>query len=150
MFEKALAIDKNDHRVWGNLAAAQSLVPGREAAARETIRKAAELAEEQLKIDPRSAPVLAAAADYRSMTGERGKALAYLASALGVDPENVDIQYRAAQVHEQLGNRKDALVWLGKALAKGYPRASVEASPTFRKLREDPEYQKILSEIPTK
>jgi tetratricopeptide (TPR) repeat protein len=139
-FERALALDDRDFRVWRNLAAAYYWTPGQKDKARPAWEKAARLAEQEARVNPGDAAVLAELASCRAMLGEPGRARAELTRALALAPADVEVQQLAASVFEQIGDRAAALEWIRRALAAGYPRAQVEQDPFLTALRGDPRF----------
>jgi serine/threonine protein kinase/tetratricopeptide (TPR) repeat protein len=139
-FERALALDDSDFRVWRNLAAAYHWAPGQAQKARPAWRKAEQLAEEAARVNPKDAAVLAELASCRAMLGETALARKDLARAVDLAPDDVEIEQLAASVYEQMGDRNAALVWIRRALAAGYPRAQVERDPFLTALRADPRF----------
>jgi hypothetical protein len=51
-------------------------------------------------------------------------------------------------VYEALGDRTSALRWLESALRAGYQRTALEASPSFKLLKTDPRYAKMMAALP--
>jgi eukaryotic-like serine/threonine-protein kinase len=140
-FEKALELDDRDYRVWRFLAAAYYWGPGERDKATNAYRRAAELAERHLSINPRDAEALVALSDCRAMLGETKRAHELVQKALALAPENVEVMQTAGEVYEALGDRTQALRWINGALEKGYPVERVERVPALAELRADARYQ---------
>jgi len=139
-FERALALDDHDFRVWRNLAAAYYWTPAQKEKARPGWEKAIHLGEEEVRVNPKDAAVLAELASCRAMLGDDARARAELARALALAPGDVEVQQLAASVYEQVGDRASALLWIRRALAAGYPREQVEQDPFLAALRGDPRF----------
>ena len=139
-FEKALALDDRDYRVWRNLGAARYWAPGRRAEAAAAYRRAAALAERARDVNPRDPEVLIDLADCYAMLGRAKDARSLARRALGLAPGDVGVMDVAAGVYEQLGERTEALRWLEKALRGGFSVETVERTPDLARLREDPRY----------
>jgi tetratricopeptide (TPR) repeat protein len=139
-YEKALEIDAHDYRLWRNLATSYYWAPAERAKAGPAYEHAAHLAEEQLRVNPRDAAVLADLADCRAMLGDRARSRSDLARALALAPQDVEVQQTAAAVYEELGDREAALRWIRQALARGYPREQLERDPGLAALRADPRF----------
>ena len=77
--------------------------------AEESYRKAIQLAEARLKVNPRDPELLADLSGYYGMLGERAKADELFQRALIVDPENSYAMYRAALNYEHWGERETSL-----------------------------------------
>jgi serine/threonine-protein kinase len=139
-YEKALELDAHDYRLWRNLAASHYWAPGERAKAGAAYERAARLAEEQIRVNPRDAAVLVDLADCHAMLGDRERSRGELAKALALAPHDVEVQQTAASVYEQLGDREAALRWTRRALAAGYPREQLERDPGLAALRADPRF----------
>jgi len=140
-FEKALELDERDYRVWRFLAAARHWAPGEREKAAAAYRRAAELAERQLEVNPRDAEALVALADCRAMLGEGARARSPLEKALALAPGDVEVMQTAGSVYEVLGDRARALLWINRALEHGYAVGMIERDPALEALRADPGYR---------
>lgn len=147
MYEKALELNDQDHIVWGNLASAYYWTPGEREKAHETYQRAAELAEEIRKVNPRDPEVLTDLAGYYSMTGDSGKAMSLLRQVVDMRPEDLKVMFHIGSSYEKLGKRELALEWIGKALENGYSLAEIERSPSLKELRADARFQLLLQRI---
>jgi serine/threonine-protein kinase len=139
-FERALALDDRDFRVWRNLASSYHWAPGQKEKARSAWEKAVRLAEDAVRVNPRDAASLAELASCRAMLGDSARAREDLTRALALAPGNVEVQQLAASVYELVGDRESALAWSRRALAAGYPREQVEQDPFLTALRADPRF----------
>ncbi|HEX9127336.1 MAG TPA: protein kinase [Methylomirabilota bacterium] len=138
--EQATRTGARDFRIWRNLGAALYWAPGERNRAPAAYRKAAELAEEERKIDPRNPLTLVQLADCYAMLGEPARALAVAAEGLGIGPVDASLAAIAAGIYEVLGDRTEALRWIGVALKAGQPRLDIERDPTFKTLITDRRY----------
>jgi tetratricopeptide (TPR) repeat protein len=143
-FEKALALDDRDYRLWRNLGAAYYWVPGERDKAPAAYRKAVELAEAARAVNPKSGELNMDLADCYAMLGEAAKARALAAEVLARSASDVQVIQRAVGVYESLGDRDAALRWLAEALKLGYPRENFERSHTLASLREDARYTALV------
>ncbi len=150
IYEKALELNNRDYRVWGSLASAYYWAPGERAKASATYKRAAQMAEEQLKVNPNNATVLSHLADFYAMLGEFNKAVPLLEKSLTLAPNETEVLARAGETYEELGQREKAIKWLGNALKKGYPLATIERSPGLKELRADTRFQQLTKELPQK
>jgi eukaryotic-like serine/threonine-protein kinase len=139
-FEKALALDDRDYRLWRNLATSYRWAPGEDGKARAAYERAAHLAEQRLGVNPRDAAVLADLADCHAILGDRARSSEELKRALAIAPDDVELQQVAAGVYEQLGDRESALRSIRLAIEGGYPREQVERDPDLSGLRADPRF----------
>jgi tetratricopeptide (TPR) repeat protein len=141
-YEQALKVNDRDYRLWKNLATAYYWMPDQRNQAADRYRRAAALAEEQRKVNPRNPRLLLDLADCYSMLGETRRARDLLQQALNPAPGNAAMMFDGAVVYEQLGNRERALEWLDKALRLGYSRDLVQRAPSLAQLRGDPRFGK--------
>jgi serine/threonine protein kinase/Tfp pilus assembly protein PilF len=144
-YEKALEFDPSQHRVWGNLAAAYSRMPGQQNQGRDAYVRAAELCRVAIQANPNDALTLSDLASYEAFTDERAEPLATIQKALALAPKDSDVLYNAAETYEYLGFREQALEWLGKLLDLGYPVKDVERSTVLIGLRKDSRYQAMVT-----
>ena len=145
----ALKLSDTDYSTWGNLGDSY-YYGGNQQAAGEAYRKAILLAEQQLKLNPRDASVMADLANYHSMVGERKQALDFLDRALQIGHGDKELLFIAAGVYNQLRETGPALEFLGKALAAGYSRSVVGATASFDNLHENPRYQALMQQNSTR
>jgi tetratricopeptide (TPR) repeat protein len=141
--ERAVSFGTKDYRVWRSLAAALYWAPGEREKAADAYRQAATLAEQERRLDPRNARVLAQLADCYAMLGEPAKARPLAAEAAALGPQDRRVASTVASVYEFAGDRTAALRWLEVAFTLGYPLRDVESDPTFEKLRKDPRWPKV-------
>ncbi len=142
-YREAIKLDPQQHVTWGNLGAAlyysgkkqESLAPN---------RKAAELASEELQVNPRDADLLSNLAGYYSMLDDRKNALLYLGQALQYGHNDKGILIDAAGVYNQLGETGLAIEWLGKAVQAGYTADKIRSDPEFANLVNTPGYQQLM------
>jgi len=142
-YQEAIKLDPQQQVTWGNLGAAlyyggkkdESMVPN---------RKAADLALEDLKVNPRDADLLSTVAGYYSVLGDRKKALLYLSQALQYGHNDKGILLDAAGVYNQLGETGLAIEWLGKAVQAGYTKDKILSDPQFANLASNPSFQQLM------
>lgn len=143
MFEKALASDSRDYKVVGNLASAYHWIPNEELA-EANYRRAVQMAEAKLRVNPNDADVLSDLAVYHGMIGDRARALELIERALEQSPDDVDVLFRAGEVYEHLGDREKALRSIGTALDHGCSKAQIEEEPGLRDLRGDSHFSALI------
>jgi serine/threonine-protein kinase len=144
-FKEALELDNGNYETWGNLA--DALYYGGDATpAQESYRKAIEMGEQQLKVNPRDPTVLGDLASYYSMLGDRKQALGYLDRSLQVGQGDKDLLFNAAVVYNQLRETGSAIEWLRKALAAGYSRSVVATSAALDNLHDNPQYLALMQQ----
>ncbi len=98
-FERAVQLRSKDPILWGNLGDAYKWSQGEESRARSAYRKAAELAREGLRVNPKSSQLLGALAMYEAETSNIGQAMHDLHRALLLAPKDFQIMYDAAVVY---------------------------------------------------
>lgn len=108
-FQRAVELATENYRFWGNLADALYWTPGRRKESQKAYRRALELAQAALRVNPNDPQVLSHVVDYRAMLGDTDRALSSLETLLpqvGQDPE---LMFSVARAYEILGRRKEAL-----------------------------------------
>jgi eukaryotic-like serine/threonine-protein kinase len=133
---KALALNDQGYEVWCNLTAAYEWL-GDNANANKSRKKAIEMLERTVKLDPQNAEAQATLAALYAKNGLRDQAIAGIHISLALSPKN---QYALAQVadaYELLGDRQSATRYLEAALANGFNKVL---------LRGDPEIQGVVSD----
>ena len=143
-FERAIAVNPRDYRLWRNLGAARYWAPGERDRAAEAYRRAAELGEEERKLDPKAPRVLAELAECQVMLGEEASARRLADEASSLATADATAAAILADAYEQLGDRAAALKWLGVALRGGYTPDDLERDPWLEKLREDRRYRALI------
>ena len=146
-YEKALSLNPQNYQMHGYLAASYYWSGGQLDKALLNYQKAAEMAEEHRKLNPKNAAVLSDLAGYYGVLGNREKALPLIEQMLTLAPNDTHILFHAALTYEELGERAKALQWLQTALEKGHSRQEVENNPWFTKLRGDTRYVRLLSDL---
>jgi len=139
-YEKALALDASDYRVWRNLGVSYYWTPGEKQKARAALESALRLGEQQLVVNPREPALLIDLGDCHALLGNVARARELLARGLALVPDDVEVQHTTAAAYEQIGDREAALRWIRRALAGGYPRSRVEDDPGLAALRADPRF----------
>jgi tetratricopeptide (TPR) repeat protein len=145
-FERATAVNARDYRVWRNLGAARYWAPGERDQSQDAYRRAAELGEEERKLDPGNPRLLAELAECRAMLGQRAASRRVAEEAAAIANADVTAARTLADTYEQLGEREDALRWLGVALRGGYTREDFERDPWLERLRTDQRYEALVGD----
>lgn len=134
MFRRATELDPGDHRTWGNLGDALSATRTTAAQARDAYRRAAELAQQYVDINPRDAHALAVLAWYRANLAQEREARALLTRAESLKAEPGEVAFWGAQVLALLGDTDGARTRIGLAVNGGITRERIAASPILRSL----------------
>ena len=149
IYEKALqfgASDATAYLMWGNLAEAYYWTPGQRDRAAKTYKKAIELGQQRLRVNPRETEALEYLALYSAMLGQRDIALGYLQRALKVAPQDADVRFNAAKTYAQLGNPAEAMQFLNEAVKGGYSGFFVRDDPIFKDLANNVQFQKLVKQ----
>jgi serine/threonine-protein kinase len=147
-YEKALALEEGDYRLWRNLAAARYWAPGLRPGAAAAYRRAADLAEKARAVNPRDPGLLVRLADCYAMLERAEEARSLARRALELAPEDVELMSVAAAVYEQLGDRTLALRWIERALRGGFSLDTVDRTPDLARLRADPRFAALRRSLP--
>jgi eukaryotic-like serine/threonine-protein kinase len=142
-YEEATKLDPQQYVTWGNLGEAL-YYSGKKDQSVATLRKAVELAEGELKVNPRDPDVLSSLANYSSMLGDRKHALLYLGQALQYGHNDKEILMDAASVYNHLGETGLAVEWLAKAMEAGYTTEKIRSLHEFDNLANAPGYQQLM------
>jgi serine/threonine-protein kinase len=142
-YEKAVSLNPRFHLLWGNLADACTMVPELRPRAAEAYRRALQLADSELALNPRNAELRATVATYLLGLGDFKRALTEVAQARALAPDSVNLLFLAALVHEAAGQREQALRLLEEAARKGYAPIEIQRHPLLAKLRADPGFRPI-------
>ncbi len=137
LFRKATELAPADHRLWGNLADAL-LFDSRTDDALQAYRRALELAEGELLVNPKHAINQAQAAYYASRLGEADRARQHAGIALAEGDGTDYVHYYVALAELGLGDRAKAIAHARRARALGYPESLLRAAPELKAI-----YKKI-------
>ena len=143
-YRQAIKFSERDSEMWGNLASAL-LYGGQRAQAIDAFRKQLELLNEQLKVNPEDADRQGDVASCYAILGDKENAVAHLSRSIELGHSSKDVLFYAAVVYNDLGETGVALEWLQKALVAGYSASIVRDSPSFDNLRNNPQFQQLLS-----
>ncbi len=143
-YQAALRYNDHDSDMWGNLASAYHF-SGQQTKAMEAYRKQLALINEQLQVNPKDAERQGDAASVYAALGDKPDSMQHLARSLELGRGDKDLLFNAAVVYNDLGETGDALEWLQKSLVAGYSASIVRDSPEFDNLRNDPQFQQLLS-----
>ena len=141
---KAIEQRPADFRLWGNLAEASWWAPGQRERARQAWHSAANLAKQQLAINPADAQVRSSLAVFEAHLGDRAAALAEIARARHSLANNARVLWKAARVYELCGRRSEALAALNAALQTGESPENTRREPDFAAMRHDPVCAQVL------
>jgi eukaryotic-like serine/threonine-protein kinase len=143
-YEKAVELDRQDSSMLGNLAEAYYWIPGKREQAQATYRAAISQAEKQLKINPREVERVSEIGIFHGMLGDAAQAKTWTARALGMDSSDPYVLLNASLIAAHFGQDQSAIDYLRRAIDAGVEPETVLHSPTFNKLRSNPEFQSAL------
>ena len=144
-YREATELAPRNSEFWGNLADSYRWDPTLAGQAPDTYRKAIDLVQREIAVNPRDSRLLSQAAMWWAALGSRKEAAAEIAKAIDLAPHEGLIQYRAALVYEQAGQRDRALRAVEAALKAGYPSDEFRKAPPLKALREDPRYLRLVN-----
>ena len=148
MYQKALALDSSNFLIWGNVASAYYQIPDYKDNSVYYFNRAIDLAEKELKLNPRNASTLSSLATYYSMIGKEDKSIKDLNRALELSPGNVDVIDKGIVINEILGRRNEALKLTREILQKGFPISKLENSPDLKDMIKDKRFEILKKEFP--
>jgi serine/threonine-protein kinase len=141
-YEEAAKLDPQQYVIWGNLGDAL-YHSGKKSQSAAPLHKAIDLAEGELKVNPRDPDALSNTADYYAELGDRQHALTYVAQALQFGHNDKDVLLEAALVYNQLGESGLALEFLAKAVRAGYTSEKIRSLHEFDNLAGTAGYQQL-------
>jgi tetratricopeptide (TPR) repeat protein len=144
-FKKSIELDDRNYQSWHNLGSASNWVPALRSQAPAAYKRAAEMIEAQLKVNPRNPTLLMMLADCKSQLGEKKEAESLVSAAMKLDPGNGEQMLFAAEIYEFHGKRDLALHWVAEAIKHGYALENIEHSAGLKELRKDPRFKKTVS-----
>jgi eukaryotic-like serine/threonine-protein kinase len=142
--QQALKIDDKDWLNWGNLGDTLFQIPARRQEALSAYRKAIDLAQPRLELNPKDSFTLAFTADYYAMVDQEQQAREHMARALEIAPTDADVLFRAAILYNHFRDTEKTLDFLSKSVAAGYSRAVIRDTPDFDRLEIDPRFRALL------
>lgn len=142
--KKALKMDDKDWTNWGGLGDALYQIPARREEALNAYRRAIELGNDRLKVNPRDAVILACMADYYAMLDRESAARDQLDRALAVTANDPEVLFRAAILYNHFKETDKTIDSLGKAVGAGYSRTVIRDTPDFGHVKSDPRFAALL------
>ncbi len=118
---------------------------GRRDESLQNYRAARRLIEEELKIDPTSAPLRLSRALYAAKAEECSTANALAAELESELPKTAQNVHRLARVHGMCGQPDAALEAIATAIELGVSRELLRREPEFEKLRKNPKFLELTA-----
>lgn len=147
MYEKALAIQSTDYRVWINLASIYLLLPHGRDKALAAYDSAIVRAEANRRVNSNDPLLLAHLAECYSHAGQHAAAVSLALQAIHLAPTTGEILVRAAVVLELEGRRAEALDAIARALAQGFPEETIRELTELQNLVEDTAFANRLPRV---
>ena len=146
--ERALNLAPDNFIEWGNLGDAHRFVAGNEVSALNAYRRAIELAEQTLAINPDDAHTRARLSTYLAYAGETERAAQIVRTLLeesGSELHDLSgtIAYYAGRTRMHLGNIESAYALLGHAIASGWSRSLVLSDPDLIATVGDERFERL-------
>jgi len=142
-YGEASKLDPQQYVIWGNLGEAL-YYGGKKDQAVAPLRKAVELTETQLKVNPHDPELLSSVATYYSLLGDRKRALADIKLALQYGHNDKTILLDAASVYNESGQPGLAVEFLAKMVQAGYTPEKIRSLHEFDNLANTPGYQQLM------
>lgn len=133
MYELATQMSARDHRAWGQLGDANSLL-GAQDLADAAYKKAVELARLTLEVNPRDVATTAEIAGYLAYLGQTDAAVDYIKTALDLGADDLYVHYEITVAHLRLNNTGAARNAINRAIELGYPENLAKADPQLTAL----------------
>jgi serine/threonine protein kinase/tetratricopeptide (TPR) repeat protein len=149
MFEKAVAQSPKNEQLMGNLADAYRW-SGHTQQAMQTYDKAIQLAYQDLQVNPKSEIATGDLGLYYAKKGDTARGLQYVRQAREINPADVQLMYYEAQVYAIAGKQAEALKALRAAFDKGYSPEEAQNDPELGKLKDLPEFERLVNEFSKK
>ena len=143
--EQAVAMGSHTVQTFGNLGRAYYFYPPKHDLAHGPLEKALQVAEDDLKVNPKDADAHTLAAEYLAMLGKKKEAIQHLNKALEVRPNDAETLYFAGLVYALLGDRKESISWLQMSIRHGYSRAEINSTPELGSLRNTDEFKSLIA-----
>lgn len=133
-----------DYQALGFLGAACTGL-GHKAKATAAYARAIEVAKQQLCVNPGDVRALYLGAVWWARIGRRKEALAWAAKALALDSEDSAVLYNVACLYGVLHRTEEALNYLRRVVRSGWRKEWIKNDPDLDSLRDNPEFQRLLS-----
>jgi Flp pilus assembly protein TadD len=133
-----------DEQLLGNLADSYRW-SGQKDKAVETYDRAIRLGYGQLQVNPRDSGVMGDLALYYAKKGDGQQAEQYIRQARTIDPSNLQLLSDEIEIYSLNDKPAEALKALREAFQKGYSPEEAQNDPELAKIKNLPEFQKLVS-----
>jgi TolB-like protein/Flp pilus assembly protein TadD/DNA-binding winged helix-turn-helix (wHTH) protein len=145
MYQRATELAPDDYEAWGDLGDACRFAEGRTELATSAYKKAIELAENVLRLNPSDANATALLAHYYANLGESERARQLVARALKLSPQSMYVCYDAAVTNVSLGEADEALAAIERAVELGYPVELLSVDAGLAPLMETDRFRALIA-----
>jgi len=142
-FEEANILEPNNLTVQGNLADAYRY-SGDSKNAAVAYKRAIQLAEKVLEVNPADARTRAKAARYYALQGDKSNALRHINIALKHGSENVEVLVICVKVFELIGQRDRAFESLEDMVSLGGDLGGIRVNPDLEEFTQDPRFKAFI------
>jgi len=143
-YERAAQILPGSYVIFGNLAEAYSQIDGHEAESRRNYTHALELAERQLRVNPRDGATQLYAALYAAMLGDTARAERYRKSGIRSLSDDPSARLGSALVLAELHKDALAMAELELALKAGLSPTEITNNPAWQRFAAYPRFVSML------
>jgi len=144
-YTEALILAPEDYRTWSALGDAYFEIDGFAAEAEAAYRRALELCEERLSVNPSDATAMVMAGHSLARLGEKDRSLALAERATAIAPDELSVNYYSAVIFAHLGDRERALQAVEQAVTLNYETRMLARDPGLAVLRGDPRFQELTA-----
>ena len=134
----------NDYIVWGNLADAYQHGEKFAGVADVTYKRALQLAEAALEVNPNDAEAMSFVAYYQARLGNNNVALEMDAAARDKAPSKMYVYYNSALVHAILGDAERAMDAMERAVELDYQTELLRLDPAFAELQDEERFKQLI------
>lgn len=146
----AAKLANDNHEVWGRLAESYRFVPGSDELAHEAYVRAAQLAEELLRVNPQDWYSVGLLGLYYAHLGRDADAISKTEQAVTMSDGNPDALFFQALATLQLGQREEAVALLEKTIeTDAYFLQFLDTDPDLQQLAGDEGFEALRSEPTT-
>ncbi len=143
--EKAVELLPHDFLYWRNLGDAYRWIPGSEAKAERAYKRAVELCDEAIRVNPADARAYLSRATSLAKIGRTREARSAIVRALELQPQNSSAAYEAAVIANIAGDEDEAMTRLEQAFRLGYISDDALRDPEFANLKKNSRLQNIIA-----
>jgi tetratricopeptide (TPR) repeat protein len=134
----------NDYVVWGNLADAYQHSEKFAGVADVTYKRALQLTEATLEVNPNDAEAMSFVAYFQARLGNSRVALEMDAAARDKAPNTMYVYYNSALVHAILGNAERAIEAMERAVDLDYQPELLRLDPAFAELQDEERFRQLV------